>query len=168
MLAGAGAAWLAAHQPPDRPTEPDAVLTLVVGASLLGCGLASWRSRPENRLGPVMVFTGFAWFAAQLSEASAPWLYTIGSAVQSVWIVGLVYLLLSFPSGRLRGRLDRWLVWVGVALCSACSCVAMLYGNKAGLRCTGCPDNLLQVVHDNHKAQAWLGLERLLGGVADR
>ena len=164
VVAGAGAAWLAAHQPPDRPTEPDAVLTLVVGASLIGCGLASWQSRPENRLGPVMVITGFLWFAGQLSEASAPWLYTFGSAIQYVWAVGLVYLLLSFPSGRLQGRLDRSLMWATVGL-FCMQLLAMLYGNKAGIRCPGCPDNLLQVVHDNHKAQAWLNLERLVGGV---
>ena len=164
VVAGAGAAWLAAHQPPDRPTEPDAVLTLVVGASLIGCGLASWRSRPENRLGPVMVITGFLWFAGQLSEASAPWLYTFGSAIQYVWAVGLVYLLLSFPSGRLQGRLDRSLMWATVGL-FCMQLLAMLYGNKAGIRCPGCPDNLLQVVQDNHKAQAWLNLERLVGGV---
>ena len=164
VVAGAAAAWLAAHQPPDRPTEPDAVLTLVVGASLIGCGLASWRSRPENRLGPVMVITGFLWFAGQLSEASAPWLYTFGSAIQYVWAVGLVYLLLSFPSGRLRGTLDRSLVWATVGL-FCMQLLAMLYGNKAGIRCPGCPDNLLQVVHDNQTAQAWLNLERLAGGI---
>ncbi len=164
VMAGCGAVWLAAHQPPDRPTEPDAVLTVLVGASLLGCGLASWRARPENRLGPIMVFTAFAWFASQLSEASAPWLYTIGSAVQYVWAIGLVYLLLSFPSGRLPGRMDRWLV-AGVFALLAMQLLAMLYGNKAGLRCPGCPNNLLQVVHDNQKAQTWLNLERLLGAV---
>src|ERR1022692_4744137 len=65
VLAGAGAVWLAAHQPPGRSTEPGPLLTLLVGASLLGCGLASWRARPENRVGKIMVFTGFAWFAAQ-------------------------------------------------------------------------------------------------------
>jgi len=38
-------------------------------------------------------------------------------------------------------------------------------GNKAGLRCPSCPDNLLQVFDDNHKALGWLNLERLLGAV---
>ena len=163
VLAGAGAVWLAAHQPPERPTQPGAVLTLVVGASLLGCGLASWRAQPQNRLGRVMVLTAFAWFAAQLAEASTPWLYTIGTAVQSVWGVGLIYLLLSFPSGRLSGRLERWLVGAAVLLVLGFQLLAMLYGNKAGLRCSACPNNLLQVVHDNTKAEGWLGLQRLLG-----
>jgi signal transduction histidine kinase len=164
VLAGTGAVWLAAHQQPTAPTAPGPILTLVVGASMLGCGLASWRSRPENRLGPIMVFTSFAWFAAQLNEASTPWLYTIGTAVQSVWGIGLVYMLLSFPSGRLATRLDRWLVGGGLALALGVQLVAMLYGTKAGLRCPGCPSNLLQVVDDDHKAQGLLNLQRLLGG----
>ena len=90
---------------------------------------------------------------------------TIGLAVQSVWIVGLVYLLLAFPSGRMPGRLDRWLVGGGLVAGVGLQLLAMLYGNKAGLRCPGCANNLLQVVHDNHKAQGWLGLQRLIGAV---
>jgi hypothetical protein len=70
------------------------VLTLLVGASLLGCGLASWRARPDNRVGKIMVFTGFAWFTELLVDATPPWLNTIGLAVQAVWIFGLVYLLI--------------------------------------------------------------------------
>jgi signal transduction histidine kinase len=165
LLAGAAAVWLAAHQPPGRPTEPGPVLTLLVGASLLGSGVASWRARPENRLGQIMVFTGFAWFAAQLIEASPAWLNTIGLAIQSVWLIGLIYLLLSFPSGRLNGRLDRWLVVGGGAVGTGFQLLAMLYGNKTGLRCPGCATNLLQVVHDNQKAENWLDLQRLVGGV---
>ena len=164
LAAGVAAVWLAAHQSADRPTEPGPALTVIVGASLLGCGLASWRARPDNRLGRVMVVTGFLWFAGQLSEASAPWLYTIGSAVQYTFVFGLVFLLLSFPSGRLRGRVDRWLM-SGVLVLFALTLIAMLYGNKAGLRCPGCPNNLLQVFDDNHKALGWLNLERLLAGV---
>ena len=68
----AGAVWLAAHQPFGRPTEPGPVLTVLVGVSLVGSGLGAWRARPENRVGRIMVFTGFAWFAAQLVEARAP------------------------------------------------------------------------------------------------
>jgi len=70
VAAGAGATWLAAHAGAGRPTEPGPYLTLLVGASLIGSGLGSWRARPENRLGPVMVLTGFAWFAGLLSEAT--------------------------------------------------------------------------------------------------
>jgi signal transduction histidine kinase len=163
VLAGAGAVWLAAHQPPARPTEPGPVLTLLVGASLLGCGLTAWRAQPDNRIGKIMVFTGFAWFTELFVDATPPWLNTIGLAFQAVWIFGLVYLLLSFPSGRLQGRLDRWLVVGGGTVGVGLQLVAMLYGNKAGLRCPGCSNNLLQVVHNNQQARNWLALQKLIG-----
>ena len=107
-----------------------------------------------------MVLTGFAWFAAQLSRGvGAVGLNTLGLAVQSRWIIGLIYLLLSFPSGRLPGRLDRWLVAVGVgAAVRACSCWRCCTATEPGCAARAAPNNLLQVVHDNHKAQAWMGL----------
>ena len=147
-LAATGAAWLAAHQPPGRPTEPGPALELLVGLTLLSCGLASWRSRPENRVGRLLVLIGFAWFAESLVDARPAWLNTIGMAVQSIWIIGLLYLLLSFPSGRLRGRLERRVLWVLVAAVSL-QLLAMLQGSKAGLRCPGCSDNLIPIWHDN-------------------
>jgi signal transduction histidine kinase len=162
VLAMIGAVVLASHQPPDRPSEPNAVLTVVLGASLLVSGLASWRARPDNRLGPVMVLTAFGFFASQLSEASPAWLYTIGTAVQYLWLIGVLYLLLTFPSGRLTGRLDRWLMGAVVALMCV-PILAMLDGNKAGLRCPDCPDNLLQIVNNNREAMNLLNLQRLLG-----
>jgi signal transduction histidine kinase len=162
-LAGAGGLWLAAHHLPGRLTEPGVALTLLVGASLLGSGIASWQARPANRSGAIMVFTAFMWFAAQLVDAEPAWLNTIGLAVQSVWLLGLVWLLLSFPSGRLHGRLDRWLLGIG-AVSIGTQLIAMLEGNKSGLRCPGCANNLLQVVHDNSEALRWLALERLIGG----
>jgi signal transduction histidine kinase len=164
-LAGGVAVWLAAHVPPNRPTEPGALLTLAVGASLLGSGIASWRARPENRLGPVMVFTGFAWFAGLLSEASGELFYTIGSAVQYVFIAGFVYILLSFPSGVLHTRSERVLAGVAIALSVGFQLLAMLYGNKSGLRCDTCPNNLLQVFHNNTRAHRLLDDQRLLAGV---
>jgi signal transduction histidine kinase len=162
MAALIGAVYLAAHQSPNRPTEPDAVLTVVLGASLLGSGLASWRARPENRLGPVMVLTAFGFFASQLTEARPAWMYTLGTAVQYLWLIGFLYLLLTFPAGKLAGRLDRWVMGAVVALLCL-PILAMLDGNKAGLRCPDCPDNLIQIVHHNQEALNLLGLQRLLG-----
>jgi signal transduction histidine kinase len=163
--AAAGAVWLAANGGPDRPTEPGPLLTLVVGGSLLGCGLGAWRTRPNNLIGPVMVMTGFAWFAGLLTEANDAALYTAGEAVRYAFIAGFVYLVLAFPSGRLRTRLDRALVGAALALGIGLQLAAMLFGNRTGLRCTDCPDNLLQVVHDNTRAQHLLDDQRLGGAV---
>jgi len=160
--AAAGATWLAAHAGADRPTEPGPYLTLLVGVSLIGCGLTSWRARPDNKLGPMMALTGFAWFAGLLSEATSAPLYTVGVAVEYVFVAGFVYIILSFPSGELRGTLDRTLVAVAVGALGL-QVLAMLFGSGKGLRCGGdCGHNLIQVVHDNGLALALLGLERVI------
>ncbi len=164
VAAGAGATWLAAHAGANRPTEPGPYLTLLVGASLIGSGLGSWRARPKNRLGPVMVLTGFAWFAGLLSEATSAPLYTVGVAVEYLFVAGFVYIVLSFPSGRLRGTPDRVLVVVAVAGALGLQVLAMLFGNGSGLRCGGgCGENLLQVFHDNGLALAVLSFQRVVG-----
>ena len=111
-----------------------------------------------------MVLTAFGFFASQLTEASPAWMYTIGTAVQYAWVIGFLYLLLTFPSGRLSGRLDRWLMGVIVALLGL-PVLAMLDGNKAGLRCSDCPDNLIQIVHNNQEALNLLNLQRLVGSI---
>ncbi len=164
--AAAGAAvWLATQVPPDRPTEPGPVLTFVVGASLLGSGLASWHARPDNRLGPIMVATGFAWFAGLLSEAPSSVLYTIGSAVQYVFVSGFIYILLSFPSGRLESTWSRSLVWFSLLLSVGLQLAAMLLGNGTGLRCETCPDNGLQLLHHSTLSMNLLDVQRLLAAI---
>jgi signal transduction histidine kinase len=164
LAAGAGATWLAAHAGANRPTEPGPYLTLLVGASLILCGLASWRARPENRLGPMMVLTGFAWFAGLLSEATDAPLYTVGVAVEYLFVAGFVYIVLSFPTGRLRGTLDRVLVVAAVVGALGLQTAAMLFASGKGLRCGGgCGENLIQVFHDNGLALALLDLQRLIG-----
>src|SRR5215469_9428742 len=88
LASGIGAFWVAAHAFYQRAQIPTPPVALLVGWSLLGSGLLSWRARPDNRLGPVMVVTGFAWFASLLVEAQTPWLYTSGEAVQYLFIAG--------------------------------------------------------------------------------
>jgi signal transduction histidine kinase len=166
ILAGVGAIWLAAHAGADRPTEPGPYLTALVGASLIGCGLASWQAKPENRLGPVMVLTGFVWFAGLLSEATSAPLYTLGVAIEYVFVCGFIYIVLSFPSGRLRGRFDKEIVVIAIAGSLGLQVAAMLFGSGSGLRCGGgCGDNLIQVVHDDGLALALLSLQRVLGAI---
>jgi len=168
VAAGAGATWLAAHASAGRPTEPGPYLTAMVGASLIASGLGSWRARPENPLGPAMVLTGFAWFAGLLSEATNAPLYTVGVAVEYAFVAGFVYIVLSFPSGQLRGTLDRVLVVGAVAAALGLQLLAMLFGNGRGLRCgeingrSACPDILLQVFHDNGLALHLLKFQRAL------
>src|SRR4249919_3509805 len=92
LLAGLVAAALVAgsDNEPD-PQLASAALVLVVGWAYVASGLVAWRHRPENRLGAVMVFIGFAWFATFLADAENPLVYTLGTALEDLYLLGFVY-----------------------------------------------------------------------------
>ena len=76
---------------------------LATGWTLIACGLIAWARRPESRSGPLLAATGFAWFAANFASDQALYLHR-GPLVQ---------LVLSYPYGRLRRPLDRFVVAIG-------------------------------------------------------
>ena len=139
------------------------MLTVVLGASLLGSGLASWRARPENRLGPVMVLTAFGFFASQLTEASRPWMYTIGTAVQYVWLIGFLYLLLDVPVREAVGPARPVADGSASSRCCASRSWPCSTATRRGCAVADCPDNLIQIVHNNQEALNLLDLQRLVG-----
>jgi signal transduction histidine kinase len=63
----------------------------------------------------VLLVTSGAWFLASLAASSWPFVYSFGRLWTWAVEAALVYVLLAFPSGRLRDRFDRILVAVGVA-----------------------------------------------------
>jgi signal transduction histidine kinase len=79
-------------------------------------GLYAWAEGTHRRFGRLLVLAGVAWFFAALSGSSDSVLYSVGRV--SAWIVevGLFYLILSFPSGRLIAPIDRALMWGVVAV----------------------------------------------------
>jgi signal transduction histidine kinase len=152
LAAGAGAAWLVSMAGPGRPVVPDVPFALpvavLVGWSFIGSGLLSWQPGQPNRLGLVLVFTGFAWFASMLSDAHNPVLFTAGEVVYPFFYAGFLYLILSFPSGRLRGRLDRALVVVTIGLVAVINPAGLLFTDSQML-CRNCPANLLEVARQD-------------------
>jgi len=66
LAAGVGVAWLMLANEVREAGGLDVTLVLVVGWSFVAAGLVAWRLRPENRIGPAMVLTGFLRFAAVL------------------------------------------------------------------------------------------------------
>jgi signal transduction histidine kinase len=96
----------------DGSLDAKMVLDVVVGWSFIASGLIGWARRPENRVGVLMVATGFLWLAPELlSQSTSALVVTLGVWFWNAWAVALVLLLLAFPTGRLTGRLD----WVLVA-----------------------------------------------------
>jgi signal transduction histidine kinase len=163
FVAGLGAAHLAL----DRSFVPyqtaDAPLALLVGWSLVGSGMVVWRQRSENRLGPAMILTGFAWFASFLTDAHQPSLFTFGTLVQSVYLVGFVYVILSFPSGRLVSRAERLLIGSAIALTTVVELAALFFAESQPVLCSGCPQNVLELTRSDALANGILQGQRIVG-----
>jgi signal transduction histidine kinase len=89
------------------PEEPGlAVADASVGLAFIGLGVVAWQRRPSSRSGLLMAATGFAWFAGSFAGAA---LFLHRGP--------LVHLLVGYPRGRLRSRLEQ--VVVGVAYVDA-------------------------------------------------
>jgi signal transduction histidine kinase len=165
VVAGGAAAWLAAHRTFEPYQTARAPLALLVGWSFIGSGLAACRVHADSPLGKVMMLTGFAWFASFLTDAHQSLLFSVGTAVQSVYLVGFVYLVLTFPSGRLRTGFERFLIWSGVAVVTVVAMASLLFSDSNAVLCKGCPGNALEIARDDVLANGLLQFQRI-GGVA--
>ena len=155
LASGIGAFWVTSHAAIQQPEVPSPTIALLVGWSFIGSGLLSWQARPDNRLGPVMVLTGFAWFANTLGDGPGSVLFTIGQAFQDLVLAGFLYLILSFPSGRLHTALDRALMVVTLGLVTIVQ-LAWLFFFDPHATCDRCSANLLEVARNDTLANALL------------
>lgn len=160
FLAGCGVVWLivVSRQESGAEAAMSAVLAVTVGWAYIGSGLVSWR-HGRRRIGTILVFIGFAWFATHLAYSNDSLWFTLGTALEDVYLVGVMYLVLAFPRGKLSGRGDRALVAVGVALGTVVE-LAWLVLADSGLVCTGCPGNAFQIVSDQVWANGILQFQR--------
>jgi signal transduction histidine kinase len=151
----------------DRADDPvrTGVLTLVIGWSFIGAGLVAARRLPENRTGAVMIAIGFLWFLAQLGYGDDALAYTIGTAVEALFMLGLAYLLLAFPDGRLHSRLERALIAIGLFTITVLQLAWMLFDGDAASECPGCGGDLVAVTDDPDVVQAIVNLQRTIGVV---
>jgi signal transduction histidine kinase len=107
LLAGGAIAMLVSSGGIAESPTLTALVGLAVGLSWSLIGLEQWRRSPARRVGPLMVFLGFAWYASLLVYSSVSLLYTVGLLMRPLFIAVLGHLLLAFPSGRLESRLPR-------------------------------------------------------------
>jgi signal transduction histidine kinase len=113
----------------------------------IAVGLYAWHRRPGERFGPLLVAAGFGWFLTTLAESDQSLVYSVGRVAGWVVEIGLVWLILSFPSGRLTAPVDRMLVLATAALVAVLYLPTTLLANDyvtpaPYTSCTeGCPDN---------------------------
>ena len=110
------------------PPPEKAVISYTVAFVAISIGVVVWQLRPDSRTGILMT----AWpFVSLLGEmkivfASSALAVTIGYATN--WLAAPIFghLVLSYPSGRLRYRLDRAAIVLAYALAAAYGLAAVL------------------------------------------
>ena len=108
---GLGTAAVAASGAESDP-EVVGLLRGLIAAIPVAVGLGVWTQRPNERFGKLLVGTGALLAVSALAELDDELAYTIGTVAGWVVEVLFLYLVLSFPTGRLPERIDRVLFTV--------------------------------------------------------
>jgi signal transduction histidine kinase len=113
LCAGAVVITLAGAPAGDRAWA--AVTGALVIAAPIGVGLATL-ARRQDRFAAVLVGAGALWSLTVLAQSNDPTLYSLGRTAAWVVDIVVVYLLLSFPSGRLTSSPARVVMAATVVL----------------------------------------------------
>ncbi|HZD18717.1 MAG TPA: sensor histidine kinase [Actinomycetota bacterium] len=154
VAAGVGVASIMLRNDVRDADLGDVALVLAVGWSFVASGLIAWNLRPENRIGPVMILTGFLRFAGALDWSRDPLLFSIGHSLTPAYLVGIASVLLTFPSGRLASVVERWLFGAIVVAGGPLHIAWMMFAPHRGA-CIGCPDYVFQVARAEPVARAF-------------
>ena len=118
LLCAAVVAISLAGAPADERLTTAVVFGLLVAAPMI-VGLVALDVHPDDRFARLLIAAGAVFSLTALSQSGNDVLYSVGRV--AVWLVVpvLLYLMLSFPSGRLVARRDRRLmtgVWALAAI----------------------------------------------------
>jgi hypothetical protein len=96
----------------DAPVTARDTIYRSIGGSFVAAGLIAWQRRPANRVGALMVATGFLFYVEVVARQLDPSvIQTLGLVVAGYWTIPFVVLLLVFPRGRwISGWLEQLLV----------------------------------------------------------
>jgi len=93
------------------PVEwPAFVSDLLVGSVIVGAGVSGWMRRPESRVGPMLVISGFLYLIGALQWTDWVVAYTVGFLAHDTFGYPLAHAVLTFPTGRATDRLERVLL----------------------------------------------------------
>ncbi len=130
----------------DHATDPaaEALTGGLLMATWIGTGLFAWSRRPHNRIGPLMVATGYTAFLGALGGSSDPVVSALGAALTSAFLAPAVHMLLAFPSGRVETRAQRRLLAAAYAVLVPAPVVFVLFTRDLELA-PGRPENGLLI-----------------------
>jgi signal transduction histidine kinase len=163
LAAGIGAAAVMAGG--RFPADGAAIAgSLLVGWSFVASGLLAWEQRPENVIGKAMVATGFAWFVHELIAAGDPLPWTLGQLFESTYLLGVGFVLVSFPDGRLYTAAERWIMGAALLIIGPLQLAWLLLGYGDDRGCD-CPDNVFQIADAPGASEAIVHVQQVLGAV---
>jgi signal transduction histidine kinase len=119
----------------------------------VAAGCYAWWRTPYRRFGLLLIAAGVGWFLTTLSESDDSLVYSIGRMAGWFVELELIYLALTFPTGRLSGRVDRTIVACAVALVCLVYVPTALFDQDFPVpspwaSCgTDCPDNAFFVLN---------------------
>ena len=125
-------------------------LGLIIGWGFIGVGLFTWARRPDNRLGSLMVATGFVWCVAGLSSTDVPVLFSVGLFFGSVWVVTTMHTLLAVPHGTPRARRPAHR-HRGVPARDGGDPAAVPLLRPGRRNATECPENVFLIERERHR-----------------
>jgi signal transduction histidine kinase len=163
ILCGAGLVYLIATADFGSDHGVWIAADLVIGFGFVGVGLFAWYRSPENRVGLLMVATGFAWYVSLLAHTDPPLLFSIGHTLENLYVAFAVHLLLAYPSGRLSGWIDRALVAITYTAVTLGFVPVALFVSSEAYGCMGCPDNIFLVENDPSFGESWLDVLSVIG-----
>ena len=138
------------------------IVTPLAGLTFVAAGLAGWVLRPDNGTGRLLVAVGVVFMVlATLWAANDSLLATLGATLGSVYLAIFAHLLLVYPSGRLRTRLERVTVVSLYAIALMASVLPIFFQKDLG--CSKCPPNDFRVVNSQHTADILQGIFSALG-----
>ena len=152
MLGGAAAAlsvWLAFESDHvDQPGIQAALMAWVVLGYVLAGVVAT--ARAPGPFGPLMIAAGFGISLSSLSWSNGSVLFTIGIMFDLVAGVLFLHVILAFPTGHLRSRLEVALVAVGYFTAFALQLVGLVlggFGDDNELNAFDDPDAATDLLH---------------------
>jgi signal transduction histidine kinase len=160
LAAGIGAAALMAGAP-EPAAGAEIAVSLLVGWSFVVSGLVAWEREPGNPTGAVMVATGFAWFAHELFWSAEPLPWTLGQLFEPTYLLGVGYVLTTFPEGRIRTAAERWIVGTAILIVGPLQVAWLLFGYGDTPDCA-CPENVFLIADAPGLSEAIVRVQQLL------
>jgi signal transduction histidine kinase len=119
LLGAAGAAWVGyetANNPRAGPTDVAVLLRVAIIVALVLGGLFAYASRPQRPMGRVLIIAGLFSCIWLLNGSREELDFTVGLVASSLAPGLFSYLILAFPSGRIRARPDRRFIMTTTAV----------------------------------------------------